>query len=60
MSFGMIALGPKTVTAFADRWGGIVPAFFVLIPFGLVSLLFLYPMLKSLNRQEIEPSPAAG
>ena len=46
--FGYNAVGPKTVTYFAPLIGGLIPALFTLIPFGLFSLIFLRLMLKSL------------
>lgn len=59
MSVGMIALGPKTVTSFANQLGGLVPAFLVLVLYGLVSLLFLRPLLKTLKQQATESTPGA-
>lgn len=57
-SLGAIALGQKTVTVLAEYLGGVLPALFTLIPFGLVSLIFLRFVLNSLTRQVLEtPSP---
>ncbi len=61
-NFGLVTLGPKTVTAFNIRLGGLVPAFFTLIPYSFISLGLLYWLLRSLSNQgEREArSPAAA
>jgi hypothetical protein len=48
-SFSSDALEPKTVTAFSDQLG-LIPSIFTLLPYGLLSLVFLFPMLKQLNK----------
>jgi PAT family beta-lactamase induction signal transducer AmpG len=53
---GSLIVGAKTATAFVAGLGGIIPALFTLIPYGLISLLFLYPLLQALNK----PAGEAG
>jgi len=59
ISFGNITIGPKTATAFSDRLG-LIPSIFTLIPYGLLSLVFLYPMLKALKKGEQEAAREAA
>ena len=59
INFGAGALGPKTAGALIEPLGGVLPAIYSLIPYGLLSLVFLYPLLKLLN-QEQAASPAAA
>ena len=58
--FGNLVVGAKTASAFVERLGGVVPALFTLIPYGLISLVFLYPLLQTINRQVGEPKAAAA
>jgi hypothetical protein len=51
-NFGALVIGAKTASAFVARLGGVIPAIFTLIPFGLVSLVFLHPLLRSINQAE--------
>ncbi len=53
MNFSNATVGPKTATAFSDQLG-LIPSIFTLIPYGLLSLVFLYPLLKQLNRSAKE------
>lgn len=50
-SLALNAIGPKTATAFSAQLG-LLPSIFTLIPYGLLSLAFLYPMLKLLKQTE--------
>ena len=50
-SFGVLTIGAKTASAFVERLGGVIPAIFTLIPYGLLSLVFLYPLLRLMNRK---------
>lgn len=47
-NFGSLVVGTKTASVFVDHLGGVVPAIFTLIPYGLISLVFVYPLLQSL------------
>jgi MFS family permease len=58
--FGNLVVGAKTASAFVERLGGVVPALFTLIPYGLISLVFLYPLLQTINRQVGEPEAAVA
>ncbi len=51
---GNLTLGPKTVTAFSPVLGGLVPAFFTLIPYGALSVVFMRMVLRGLEKQEGE------
>jgi hypothetical protein len=48
-NFGDLTLAPKTITAFMQPMGGLLPAFFSLIFYSILALLFLGPVLKSLR-----------
>jgi hypothetical protein len=48
-NFSGNVLEPKTATIFIDNLG-LIPSIFTLIPYGLLSLAFLYLMLKQLNQ----------
>jgi MFS family permease len=51
---GSNTLESKTVTAFSTRLGGLIPAFFTLIPYGVISLFFLGYILKTLDSSSPE------
>lgn len=57
---GSLVVGAKTASAFVERPGGVVPALFTLIPYGLISLVFLYPLLQTVNCQVGEPEAVAA
>ena len=61
-SLGNNTLESKTVTAFSTRLGGLIPAFFTLIPYGFISLFFLRYLLRTLDpsRPEADSIPYAG
>ena len=53
-SFGALAIGAKTASAFVERLDGVIPAIFTLIPYGLISL----PV--PAGRQRAAPTPPAS
>jgi len=48
-SLALNAIGPKTATAFSAQLG-LLPSIFTLIPYALVSLVFLYPLLNQMKQ----------
>jgi len=59
-NFGGLVVGTKTASAFVEHLGGVVPALFTLVPYGLLSLVFLHPLLRLLNREEQVAASAAA
>ena len=62
MSFaniGEYALGSNIITSLAPSLGGLIPAFFSLIPFSIFGLLALRPILGA-GRPRPVPAPVAG
>jgi MFS family permease len=57
---GSLVVGAKTASGFVERLGGVVPALFTLIPYGLISLFILYPLLQTINRQADRPKAVAA
>ena len=57
---GSLVVGAKTASGFVERLGGVVPALFTLIPYGLISLVILYPLLQTINRQADRPKAVAA
>jgi hypothetical protein len=48
-NFGDLTIAPKTITAFMEPLGGLLPAFFSLIPYSILALLCLRPVLSTLR-----------
>ena len=59
-NLGNSFLGPKTVATLSQASGGILPALFSLIPYGLISLLFLRGLLNALAKRGDEVAPIAA
>jgi MFS family permease len=56
-NFGDLTIAPKTITAFMETMGGLVPAFFSLVPYSILALLCLRPVLRALQAGGAVPAP---